>query len=573
MSAGRNARWIVDEERRQKLIRLGIILVVVAAVLAGVWFGRPVYRHYREKSALKQAQIFFARGDYRNASLSVRQVLQLDPTNVPACRIMVGLAELAHSPAALDWQQRIVQNDPSLENRLQLAAVGLSCQSPPFPLASQILEELAPTATNLTDYQILAGRLALGLRQMADAESHFAAAVRLEPTNHLFALNLATIRLTSTNEATAAQARAALEKFRLDASLGLPALRSLVADRLAHKDFTAADAYSTQLLANVQANLGDRLQHLEIAKQLKRGDFAAGLQALQQEAATNAPAVAQVSGWMQANGLAADDIRWLTSLPAALQTQPPVRLARVDAYLQSTNWLALRDFASKGDWGEMEFLRLALVARSWSQLGGEQAVVDGNWSAAVNGAGDRYGALTTLLGLTEQWKMPQAREDLLQRMFGKFPREAWVGKALEQVYLAGGNTAALNRLDTKLLSNFPQNAVFKNNLAATCLLLKTNLPQACQWAREVYAGNTNSPDAASTYAYALYLQGRTKDGLAVMQKLDASLQQQPDAALYYAVLLAASGATNEAAFYLKIARTKTQWLPEEKRLLAAAGGG
>lgn len=571
--AGRNAHSIVDDERRQLLLRLGIILAVVVAVLAGGWFGRPVYRHYREKSALKQAQIFFAKADYRNASLSVRQVLQFDPTNVPACRIMVGLAELAHSPTALDWQQRIVQNEPTTENKLQLALVGLNCQNPPFPLTTQILEDLAPAATNRVAYQMVAARLALGLRQMAEAESHFAAAALLDPTNQTFALNLATLRLASTNETKAAQARATLEAFRADANLGLPASRSLVADRLAHKDFTAADAYSTQLLANVQANLGDRLQHLEISKQLNRGDFAAELHVLQQEATNSAPAVAQVSAWMQANGLLADDLRWLTNLPAALQSQPPVRLALVDGYLQCTNWLALREFTSKGDWGEMEFLRLALVSHAWSQLGGEQAVVDGNWNAAVNEAGDRYGALTTLLGLTEQWNMPRTREELLQRMLGKFPREVWLGKVLEQVYLAGGNTAALNRLYVKLFSNFPQNAVFKNNLAATCLLLKTNLPQALKWAQEVYAGNTNSPDAASTYAYALHLQGRTKDGLAVMQKLDARLRQEPDAALYYAVLLAATGATNEAASYLKIARTKTQWLPEEKRLLAAADGG
>lgn len=562
----------MDDDRKRNLIRLGIFLAVVAAVLAGGWFGRPVYRHYREKSALKQAQVFFAGGDYRNASLSVRQVLQLDPTNVPACRIMVGLAELMHSPAALDWQRRIVQSEPTTENRLQLAVVGLSCQGPPFPLTAQILEDLAPAATNLVGYQTVAARLAMSLHQMAEAETHFATAARLDPTNRSVELNLATLRLVSTNEAQAAQGRAVLEKFRTDVNLGLPALRSLVADRLAHKDFEAANAYSTQLLANVQANLGDRLQHLEILRQLNRGDFAAGLQALQQEATNSAPAVAQVSAWMQANDLVADDLRWLTNLPAALQSQPPVRLALADGYLQSTNWLALRDFTSKGDWGEMEFLRLALVARAWSQLGREQVVSDSNWSAAVNEASDRYGALTTLLGLTEQWKMPQAREDLLRRMFGKFPRELWVGKALEQVYLAEGNTAALNRLYAKLFSIFPQNAVFKNNLAVTCLLLKTNLPQACQWAAEVYAGNTNSPDAASTYAYALHLQGRTQDGLAVMQKLDARLRQQPDAALYYAVLLAATGASNEAAPYLKIARTKTQWLPEEKRLLVAAGG-
>ena len=59
--------------------------------------------------------------------------------------------------------------------------------------------------------------------------------------------------------------------------------------------------------------------------------------------------------------------------------------------------------------------------------------------------------------------------------------------------------------------------MLKNNLAATALLLKTNLTQACQWAAEVYAQNTNDPDVVSTYAYALHLQGRNQEGLAAFR--------------------------------------------------------
>ena len=58
----------------------------------------------------------------------------------------------------------------------------------------------------------------------------------------------------------------------------------------------------------------------------------------------------------------------------------------------------------------------------------------------------------------------------------------------------------------------------------------------------------------------------------MLQKLDDRLLHQPDAALYYGVLLAATGATNAAAPFLKIAQTRTQWLPEEKQLLATALG-
>jgi tetratricopeptide (TPR) repeat protein len=565
------------EDRRRFWILTAVILVVLLMLAVAGWLGRSAYRHFKEKREQAQAQAFLAKGDYRSALLSARQTLQFNPTNVPACRVMAALAELSHSPAALDWQRRIVQTEPSIGNKLLLAAAGLRYQNPPFPLTAQILDELAVTATNLASYQVVAASLALSTRRLADAEAHFETAARLEPTNRLYELNLAVIRLGMTNETKAVQSRAVLEKMRTDGNLSTAALRALVVDRLAHQDAAAANRYSIQLLASPQANLADQLQQLGILQQLKSGDFAARLQSVQRLAATNAPAVASVAAWMRANHLPAESLTWLTGLPDGARAQSPVRLALADGYLQSSDWPKLRDFASQDNWDEMEFLRRALVSRAWSQLGVRQ-VAESNWGSAVTEAGSRFGALTTLLGLAEQWKLPREQADLLQRMVAQFPRERWAQQALkqaqhslEQLYLAAGNTAALNQLYVKLFSIFPQDAEIKNNLAATCLLLKTNLPQACQWAAEVYAGTTNDRVVASTYAFALHLQGRTKEGLAILRQLDGRLLQQPDVALYYGVLLAATGATNEAAPFLQIARSNDRLLPEEKQLLEQAG--
>jgi Flp pilus assembly protein TadD len=560
----------MDPQKNHAWIKLAIVLALGLALAALIWLGRPAYRNYKQKREAAQAQAFLAAGDFRNAQLCARLTLQLNPTNVPACRVMAALADLSHSPAVLDWQRRIVQTEPTTENKLQLAAAGLRYQNPPFPLTAQILEELAATATNLVSYQLVAANLALNRHQLDGAEIHFQRASELEPTNQFHQLYLAIVRLDETNEMNAAAARTVLEKLQTDATLGPTALRALVADRLAHQDAAAANDLSTQLLATAHATLDDRLQQLYILRQLKSADFPARLQTVQQSA-TNAPAVAKVSAWMQANELLTENIRWLTNLPATLQAQQPFRVALANAYLQGEDWQSLRGFASQGNWEEMEFLRLALVSRAWSQLGVQQ-VADSNWGSAVNETGDRFGALTMLLQLTERWHLQSEQADLLRRMIEKFPQERWAQHALEQIYLAEGNTAGLQQLYARLFSVFPKDIGLENNLAATSLLLKTNLPQACRWAAEIYANRTNDLVIASTYAFALHLQGRTKDGLAIMQKLNDEQLAQPDAALYYGVLLVAAGATNEAAPFLKIAATKTQWLPEEKKLLATALG-
>jgi hypothetical protein len=100
-------------------------------------------------------------------------------------------------------------------------------------------------------------------------------------------------------------------------------------------------------------------------------------------------------------------------------------------------------------------------------------------------------------------------------------------------------------------------------------LLKTNLTQAGKWAAEAYARSTNNPDVASTYAFALHMQDRDKDGLAVLQQFKPAQLERPSIALYYGVLLAATH-NPYATTYLQIARTQGHLLPEEQRLLEQA---
>jgi len=556
------------DKRRFRIQLVGILITLVLLAVAG-WFSRSFYHHFKEKRNAAQAQAFLAAGDYRSAMLSARTALLLNPANVSACRVMATIADLSRSPAVLDWQREIVRLDPTVENKLQLAAAALRYQPPPFPITAQILEELAPAATNRAAYQVVAASLALSRHKMAVAEIHFATACQLEPTNRQFELNLAIIRLGGTNAAKAADARRQLEQFCTDTNFGPAALRALVVDRLAQLDLAAANDFSTRLLASPQAGLGDQLQQLEILQQLKSPAFRFRLQAVQQLTSTNAPAVAAVAAWMQANHLLSESVAWLTHLPAAIQSTSPVRLALADGYLQGRDWPKLRDFVSVGNWGELDFLRLALVSRAWSELD-IKPVADSNWGAAVTAAGNRFSALTTLLGLAEQWQLPAQKEALLERIVGKFPQEHWAQQALEQSYFTAGKTLELYQLYTRLFSQFPRENGVKNNLVATSLLLKTNLARAGQWAAEVYAQTTNDPVIASTYAYALHLQGRDAEGLAALQKLTPAQLNNPSIAFYYGLLLAATGKSAEAASYFKIARTQAKLLPEEQQLLNAA---
>ena len=74
---------------------------------------------------------------------------------------------------------------------------------------------------------------------------------------------------------------------------------------------------------------------------------------------------------------------------------------------------------------------------------------------------------------------------------------------------------------------------------------------------------------ASTYAYSLHLQGRTQEGLKLLEKLPGDKLRLPGVATYYGVMLTAAGQPAKAKTYLEIAG-RSNLLQEEKTLVAVA---
>ena len=547
------------------------LLLVLTAVVGAFRIGWRHYRHYAETRWQEEAQAFLARGDYANAALSARKVLSVNRYNVPAARVMAQLADDAHSPLAVEWLRRIAKIEPTTDNKLALASVALKYDPPPYSLTVRILDEFPPAATNSAKYHVVAGSLAMQTHDWADAKAHYEAAARLEPTNKLFQISIATVQLSSTNQTEQTEARLNLEKMRSDENLGLMALRVLAADRLLHGDAAAARTYSRQLAASPRASLADQLLNLEVLRQLESDDFKDRLGIVQQQVETNATAAAQVAGWMQANGLVTESLDWLTGLANSLLDQQPVQMALAQGYLQTSQWTKLLNIAGQGNWRELDYFRLALVYRAWSELSASRAA-DANWSAALADAAGNREALNQLLQLAQSWQLPEKEEAVLLEMVQEFPKEPQPRRELGRRYFNGGNTLGLHALYAILTAQFPDNPDYKNNLAFTSLLLKTDVPKARQWAADLYAKNPNNPILASTYAFALHLQGRDKQGLAVLEKLPPAELAQPSVALYYGLLLAEVGKTNEARPWLQIARTNSTLLPEEKELLSTALG-
>jgi tetratricopeptide (TPR) repeat protein len=555
-----------DVKRRIRLALVALTLLLLVGV-AGVWWGRPAYRNWKQRRLVAQAQAFLAKGDFANGSLSARQVLSLNPSNLVACQLMAGLAEMAGSPALLDWRRRIAEVSPTPENRLRLASTALRLQRPPYPLTAQILDDLRPGATNLPAFHVVSAELALRLNELDAAQTHLQAAARLEPTNELHQLNLATLRLGSTNAALAAEGRAVLESLRRSTNLGAVALGSLVKDCLRRQDFVAAAAWSAQLITNPRCTTEDRLQHLTLLLRDNGPEFTSYLERLKQRANTNVAEVPGLSTWLIQHDRAEEALRWLTNLPPATRAQQPVPVATTEAYIALTNWTAVQTFLADQRWAELDFMRLAFLSQASLQR--RELTASTHWRSAVREAGERLGALGVLLNLADTWQRTQDKEDLLWHVYERHPGERWTLRELGRLYQAEGNTRGLNKLFGVLAELNPKDLETRNNLAATSLLLKLNLTKAYESAKALYTERPDHAIIASTYAFALHLRGSTQEGLEVLQKLKPEALEDPPVALYYGVLLSASGQPAQARKYLDLAQP-AKLLPEEKQLLETA---
>ncbi len=549
----------------KKIIIVGFVL---AALGATWWLGRPAYRAYKEKKFAAQATEALAKNQPRKALLAAQQVLAINSNNPAACRVMADLADLSRSPHAMVWRRRIAEMEPTLSNRVVFASCALRYEQPPFPMTSQTLQEVAPGASNDVAFHLVSAQLALKQNRIADGEKHLEAAIRLEPANALHQINLSVVRLESRDAAVAAVAHAQLEQAQSHPVWGAQALRSLAAHHLGRKQFADAERFSTALLRSTNSTFADRLEHLALLRSGDSPQFTGFVATLQREAATNVFAAADLVIRLTALGAANDAIVWVKSLPQAIRNEPPLPMAVASSYFSAGRWRELEESLNAQNWKERDFLRQALLSYAVRKQNSAE-VANAHWRDALRLASERPELLSTLAQTAAAWNWTNETESVLWRAAREFPKERWPIDALQNGYVRMRNTRGLYDLNTFMLERQPTNSFAQNNWATLSLLLQTNLPKAHQLARQVYDRDTNNFAFVSTYAFSLHVQGRSAEGLKLIETLKPAMLEDPSVASYYGVLLAAAGQKEKAQRYFEKAE-KAPVLPEELALISEA---
>ena len=126
------------------------------------------------------------------------------------------------------WRARVAMLEPAkIENYLAWAQAAFDIGRSDW--AAEALAKAPKEAENRADWQNLMGGAQTGLGQFWEAEQHFERAVQIEPLNSLYAVNLASLRLSSPDSALVARARQELRQL-LASKTGWP-VRSGGADK------------------------------------------------------------------------------------------------------------------------------------------------------------------------------------------------------------------------------------------------------------------------------------------------------------------------------------------------------
>jgi hypothetical protein len=403
---------------------------------------------------------------------------------------------------------------------------------------------------------------------LKEAETHYAEAARLEPTNPIPRLNLAVVRLQGTNAQDLALARAALRLLRANPVVRCQALRELVADSLHTGEAENALAFSKELLQQTNALFSDRLLRLDVLRAARSPETDAALDSAHKEAANDSRKLFEFVTWEEGRAGPAGALAWLQSLPSETQTNEPTALLAAGCQAALKQWRPLELSLERQRWGELDFMRYAFKSLA---LHGQELASSSNiaWKNAFNATGGRKESLVMLLRLATTWNWVAESEDLLWTIFHKFPAEKWAVVALSRNLLWEGRTRSLMELYDEQTKMNPADLSAKNNLAMTAFLLEARELRPQELAREIYRKAPTNPAYASTYAYSLHLQKRSKEALRVFERLKPDELEQSPVALYYAVVLQATGHGERAKKYLDIA-AGIKLLPEERKLLLQA---
>ena len=544
----------------------GAAFALLLIIAIGI-YGSKLYSSWRESRLLKRASAKLEQKDYIAADQLAREVLQSHRDSLPAFLILADATEKENSEDTVSWRAQIARLQPdNIDSQLNLASAALRFGQ--IDLARKTLERIAPKAQDRAVFHVVAGWLARAEGNMAEQEQQFEIAVRQDPKNDVYQFNLAAIQIHSPSPDKRANARTNLDRLTKVPQFRSGALRALLNDAVEQKDFENADRFAQQLQMSADVTFSDYVLCLNFYRKLDAKKFDALLEKVKPVAARNPNDLGLLMGWMNENGLAAEVIKWMDKLPAETTNHPPPAVAIAAAFAESKNWSRLRRWTRSESWGAEDYVRLAYQALAAHQMkqSTSDAEFDTLWRAAQHAAADQPEDELKLARLASKWNLGIESEELWARLSRNPPTRREALDALYRFYRAKNEVKKLYDVLQRLHETSPNEIEITANLARLGLNIDQNTKQAQDLAKQAYERAPDNVNCAVTYAFSLYVQGRTNEGLGILQKISPELLHEPHNAVYAAVIFRDVNQSDVAKEYIQAAKRGPLYV-EEKRLL------
>jgi tetratricopeptide (TPR) repeat protein len=216
-------------------------------------------------------------------------------------------------------------------------------------------------------------------------------------------------------------------------------------------------------------------------------------------------------------------------------------------------------------------LRLAVQSHALHHLTpGDRASMESQtaWSAALKATKTRPDELAAIAQLAEGWGYADEAAEAWWIIANGNENAKEALTALQRLYKSKQNSHGLLRVAKRALELNPADLIAANNCTSLSLLL-TGDSAARRLATRLHRENPANAIFSTTYAFALFTEGKTNDALKAMETLKEAQLRHPAVAAYYFVMLVENGNMERAHLFLSAAN-KAQLLPEEQELLTAA---
>ncbi|PYK45748.1 MAG: hypothetical protein DME46_03300 [Verrucomicrobia bacterium] len=567
----RNRKTSVGQTRS---VRGGlIVLAVVAGFALGLLvlsIGPKLVNTWRASRWLRQAEVNLKQGNFNGANDAAHQALRINHDSLPAYQILAEATEKQNRAETVIWRAEIARLRPrDIDSQLNLASAALRFGQ--LDAARKALESVPKENRDRAPYHVVAGWLARAQGDEAGQERHFAAALEKEPANETYQYNLAAVRIKSPDPQKNARARETLEHLVKSAPFRAGSLRALLSDAVQHSDFEAADRFAQELQLSPQVTFSDDLLCLDFYKKLDQKKLGTLLEKVKPVAARQPEDLAALMAWMNGNGKSTEVLRWMEKLPPEKTANPPPAIEVADAFTAQKNWSRLRRWTKGGNWGDSEYLRLAyqVYAKQQSRQEGADAESASLWHDAERACEENPEREIRLARLASKWNLPNQAEQLWLRVAHNPLSRREALDALFEIYRASNDLPNLYLTAMRLHETSPEEPLIAAEYARLSIVLDRNRSEGQRVATAAFDQAPTEPPCVVAQALSLNSQGRTRDGIAVLQKLPPEKLHDARVALYLAVLFLDDGKADAAHEFVDAANSGFVF-PEEKRLLQEA---